>query len=84
MKRIMLEILACPMDRHSPLELYSCTESADEVNEGALYCTQCSRFYPIIENIPILLSDDLRDKKLDADFIARNRNSLPQKIDIKS
>lgn len=83
MKPAMLDILACPMDRHFPLELYTCTESGGEVIEGALYCAECSRFYPIIESIPILLSDDLRDARLDQDFVARNRAELPPKIAIK-
>ncbi len=80
MKHAMLDILVCPMDRHSPLEIHVCSESGGEVVEGALYCTECSRFYPIIEKIPILLPDDLRDARLDADFVARNRGTLPSKI----
>lgn len=83
MKPSMLDILACPMDRHHPLELYICAESNGEINEGALYCTDCSRFYPIIEKIPILLSDSLRDTKLDTDFLARNCDTLPEKITSK-
>ena len=31
--------------------------------EGAIFCPKCSRFYPIMEEIPIMLPDDLRDKK---------------------
>ena len=84
MKQTMLEILACPIDRHSPLELYVCEKSNDEISEGALYCTTCSRFYPIIKNIPILLPDDLRDKELDANFLEKNKNTLPEKITMAS
>ena len=80
MRRAMLDILACPADRHSPLELYACSESDGEIVEGALYCPSCSRFYPIIEKIPVLLPDDLRDRGLDGDFVKRNRASLPDKI----
>ena len=83
MKRTMLEILACPIDKHSPLELHVCAESDGEVAEGALYCTECSRFYPIVEKIPILLSDDLRDKSLDEDFVSRNKDSLPDRIRLR-
>lgn len=80
MKPTMLDILACPMDGHHPLEIHICSETDNEILEGALYCTECSRFYPIVEKIPILLPDDLRDKDLDKDFVARNRSKLPTKI----
>ena len=40
----------------------------------------CSRFYPIIEEIPIMLPDELRDKKQDLEFLKMNKDSLPEKI----
>lgn len=75
----MMDILACPMDKHHPLEIFECTADEKKVTEGALYCTDCSRFYPIIDEIPIMLPDELRDKKLDMDFLGRNAG-LPEKI----
>jgi hypothetical protein len=48
--------------------------------EGALFCSKCSRFYPIIEEIPIMLPDELRDKKQDISFLEKNSKTLPQKI----
>ena len=80
MKRSMMEILACPIDKHHPLELFVASGGSDTISEGALYCTRCSRFYPVIEEIPIMLPDDLRDKKQETDFLARHRGSLPEKI----
>ena len=50
------------------------------VIEGALYCTECSRYFPIIEEIPIMLPDELRDKKQDIKFLKNNTESLPEKI----
>jgi uncharacterized protein YbaR (Trm112 family) len=80
MNKKMMDILVCPIDKHFPLEIIE-TESKDQiVIEGALYCTKCSRFYPIIEEIPIMLPDELRDKKQDIDFLEKNREGLPQKI----
>ncbi len=38
------------------------------VEEGALYCEKCGRWYPIIDEIPELLPDDLRDAKRDVEF----------------
>jgi uncharacterized protein YbaR (Trm112 family) len=80
MNKKMMDILVCPIDKQFPLEIIE-TESKDQVViEGALYCTKCSRFYPIIEEIPIMLPDELRDKKQDIDFLEKNKEGLPQKI----
>jgi len=83
-KSTMMGLLACPMDKHHPLELYAVNESGDTVSEGALYCTKCSRFYPIIEEIPIMLPDDLRDQKQEIEFLAKHAGSLPEKITKKA
>ncbi len=80
MNKKMMGILACPMDKHSPLELFECTAKGAEVEEGALYCTKCSRFYPITGGIPIMLPDELRDRGQDMDFLEGNRGALPEKI----
>ena len=80
MNKKMMDILVCPIDKQFPLEIVE-TKSKDQiVIEGALYCTKCSRFYPIIEEIPIMLPDELRDKKQDIDFLEKNKDGLPQKI----
>lgn len=76
----MMDILACPIDKSHPLELFGISGEKDVVSEGALFCRRCSRFYPIIEEIPIMLPDELRDKKLEMEFLKRNRDSLPEKI----
>lgn len=80
MNKKMLEILACPIDKHFPLEIFESTSKDQTVFEGAIYCTKCSRFYPIIEEIPIMLPDELRDKKQDIEFLKRNQSLLPEKI----
>jgi uncharacterized protein YbaR (Trm112 family) len=80
MNKKMMDILVCPIDKQFPLEIVE-TKSKDQiVIEGALYCSKCSRFYPIIEEIPIMLPDELRDKKQDIDFLEKNKEGLPQKI----
>ncbi len=48
--------------------------------EGILYCKKCSRFYPIIDEIPILLPDDLREKEKEVAFLNKWKNNIPQKI----
>ena len=80
MKKSMLEILACPIDKNYPLELYELKEKGNVVSEGALVCTKCSRFYPIIEEIPIMLPDELRDRKLETEFLKKYKKQLPEKI----
>ena len=80
MNKTMMDILACPIDKTHPLELHEIKEKDNVVSEGVLVCTKCSRFYPIIEEIPIMLPDDLRDKKQEIEFLKNNKEQLPEKI----
>ena len=76
----MMEMLACPVDKHFPLEIFESNSKEQIVLEGAIYCSKCSRFYPIIEEIPIMLPDELRNKDQDIEFLKRNQSKLPEKI----
>ena len=80
MKRKLLDILACPIDKHYPLELFEINSEGDLIVEGAMFCTECNRFYPIIDEIPVMLPDDLRNKNEDIDFLTKYREKLPEKI----
>ena len=80
MNKKMMEMLACPIDKHFPLEIFESNSREEVVLEGAIYCVKCSRFYPIIEEIPIMLPDELRDKNQDIEFLKRNQSILPEKI----
>jgi len=80
MNKTMMEILACPIDKSYPLELFEIKEKDDVIIEGAIFCAKCSRFYPIMEEIPIMLPDDLRDKKHEMEFLKNNKDKLPEKI----
>ena len=80
MNRKMLEILACPIDKFHPLELFENKSVGEKITDGALYCQKCSRFFPIIDEIPIMLPDELRDKKQEIEFLKRNIKELPEKI----
>ena len=75
-----MDILACPIDKNFPLEVFEIESKEDVVIEGILTCSKCSRFYPILEEIPILLPDELRDKKQDIEFLEKNKDKLPKKI----
>ena len=80
MNKTMMDILACPIDKNHPLELFGIKERDDVVLEGAIFCPKCSRFYPIIEEIPIMLPDELRDKKQEMEFLKKYKDQLPEKI----
>jgi uncharacterized protein len=82
----MLDILACPIDKYYPLELIEIDTVEDKIineiviKEGVLFCSQCSRFYPIIEEIPVMLPDELRDKEKDIQFLQKWQQIIPNKI----
>ncbi len=80
MKRKLLDVLACPIDKHYPIELFELKSEGDLIVDGVLVCTECNRFYPIIDEIPVMLPDDLRNKNEDMDFLAKYRDKLPEKV----
>ncbi|MGH9911585.1 MAG: Trm112 family protein [Nitrososphaeraceae archaeon] len=108
MRKSLLEILACPIDKHTPLELFEINvhstnkSSVDKqgengitqdertydhasyenviVKEGVLFCSRCSRFFPIIDEIPIMLPDELREREKDLQFLLEWETKLPSKI----
>ncbi len=54
-----------------------------EIQEGAMRCEKCERWFPIgsrIETIPELLPDAGRDKKADIAFLQKHRDVLPKVI----
>lgn len=50
------------------------------VIDGILYCKKCSRFYPIIDEIPIMLPDELREKEKDLQFLKKWKHTIPEEI----
>ncbi|TRO43483.1 Trm112 family protein [Candidatus Bathyarchaeota archaeon] len=79
MKRKLMEILACPIDKHHPLDLHVFDEK-NEVVEGIIVCAECNRFYPIIDEIPHMLPDNLRSKDEDLKFLKKWIEKLPEKV----
>jgi len=55
-------------------------EATEIVEEGLLLCRSCLRFYPITEEIPIILPDELRDKKKDLKFLKTWNESIPNDL----
>ncbi len=62
---------------------FDCTECfKKEISEGLLTCT-CGRYYPIIDGIPRMLPDSLRDdvvNSLFSSFLERHEKKIPKKI----
>ena len=79
MKRSLLDILACPICKHHPLTLHIFKEG-EEIEEGLLVCHECSRWYPIIDEIPHMLPDDLRDRKMELTFLEKWRTKAPKEV----
>ncbi|OLE59419.1 MAG: hypothetical protein AUG17_02705 [Crenarchaeota archaeon 13_1_20CM_2_53_14] len=79
MKRRLMEILACPIDKHYPLELHV-FEEKEEIIEGLLLCTECNRWYPISDEIPQMLPDDLREAKEDLEWLSKWKSQVPERV----
>jgi len=47
MDKELLDLLACPV-----------CKSSVKINNAGLACTKCKRVYPLIEGIPIMLSEE--------------------------
>ena len=117
MKYRLVDLLACPICKHFPLELivietkeyperklsfekpfcelfcaflntkvekgknYPCDNCIKiEIVTGVLRCPKCNRWYPIIDEIPRMLPDELRDKKEDLEFLNKYAERLPKSI----
>ena len=80
MQRKLLDILACPIDKHFPLELLEFELRGESIVEGVLLCKECGRYYPIMEEIPVMLPDELRNRKEDLGFLEKWTAKLPETV----
>lgn len=74
-----MEILACPIDKQHPLELIV-FEEKDEIEEGLIVCPKCSRWFPIREEIPEMLPDELRKQNEDLYFLKKWKDKVPESV----
>ncbi|MGA3404526.1 MAG: Trm112 family protein [Candidatus Bathyarchaeia archaeon] len=79
MKRKLIDILACPIDKFYPLEL-QVFEEKEEIGSGIITCPKCNRWYPIIDEIPHMLPDDLREQTEDIPFLEKWKAKIPAKV----
>ncbi len=79
MKKKLMEILACPIDKYYPLDLHVFQEN-EEISEGIIICPKCLRWYPIRDEIPELLPDELRKERDEIPFLEKWRNRIPKEV----
>lgn len=66
MKRSTIDKLCCPLDK-ADLTLKIIAQDLEEnIHEGMLICSECKRYYPIINGIPIMNPDEYREYQLEA------------------
>ncbi len=80
MQRKLLDILACPIDKSYPLELLEFTTKDQLIVDGVLLCSKCGRYYPIIDEIPVMLPDSLRNRKEDVSFLEKWKARIPERV----
>ncbi len=80
MQRRLLDILACPIDKHYPLGLMEFELREEIIVSGVLLCEECGRYYPIVDEIPVMLPDNLRNRREDIAFIEKWKEKLPDKV----
>lgn len=80
MQRKLLDILACPIDKHYPLRLLEFETREATIVSGVLLCDQCDRYYPIVDEIPVMLPDNLRNRREDLEFLERWKGKLPGEV----
>jgi uncharacterized protein YbaR (Trm112 family) len=81
-KKKLMDILACPIDKHHPLELHT-FEEKNEIVEGLIVCPECLRWYPIRDEIPEMLPDELRKENEDLPFLRKWKGKIPEKIQLE-
>jgi uncharacterized protein YbaR (Trm112 family) len=80
MQRKLLDILACPIDKSYPLQLLEFELREETIVSGVLLCSKCSRYYPIVDEIPVMLPDNLRNKKEDLTFLEKWKDRMPDEV----
>ena len=76
MKRALLDLLVCPFCEGALTCHVQSEGVGGEIVEGLLLCAQCSRWYPITEQLPELLPDHLRDADRDVELFKRSAAGL--------
>ncbi len=51
-----------------------------EILNGILICSKCNRWYPIVDEIPQLLPDELRESNEDLSFLRKYAEKIPKNV----
>jgi uncharacterized protein YbaR (Trm112 family) len=78
MRRDLLPLLCCPLDRAQPLAPHVFAAEGDDVLEGALVCPACGRWFAVLDGVPHLVRDGLRHVEDELDLLARHAPRLPE------
>lgn len=66
-----IEKLCCPFDKKDlALEIIG-KDINNNILEGVLTCSHCSRYYPIVKGVPIMSPDEYREKQLEAPLVEK-------------
>ncbi|MFW9928102.1 MAG: hypothetical protein ACFFD1_01770 [Candidatus Thorarchaeota archaeon] len=87
----LFPLLMCPYCGENPekgLELHT-LESSDQksgkrINNGVIYCQNCTRFFLIQDEILSMLLDNVREKGDELLFLSKWRTKLPEYITLKA
>lgn len=79
MKKKLMDILACPIDKYYPLDLHVFEEN-EEISQGIIICPKCLRWYPIRDEIPEMLPDELRKERDELPFLEKWRSKIPKEV----
>lgn len=71
------EKLCCPFDKADlDLQIITLEEESNEVMEGVLSCRTCSRIYPIVSGIPIMVPDEFREERFERPLLDKWKQQL--------
>jgi len=51
-----------------------------EVEGGLLVCPKCRNWFPIYNGIPMMLIGELRDKKIEKEFLSKYKDIIPEEL----
>ena len=80
MQRRLLDVLACPSDKSYPLVLIEFVSEGQTIKQGVMLCKACGRYYPIADEIAVMLPDELRSRKEDLEFLQKWKERIPAEV----
>ncbi len=73
----------CAYTRGDPesVPIENCRECVRKrIRVGVIVCRRCGRWYPILDEIPVMLDDKFRDEKLYRKFAREYAGAIPKRI----